>query len=148
MRRPAAPPSVVRLRPPPPARAGTRLPEIPLEDRLVRVDPPIAEEGPVATRILDHRRVTPGDQHLRVGPRVGDDPAEGVAHEGVPEELEPIRPRLRLVTDAVGRGDIDAVGDRVTALDGAPRLDLGGPVLRLLGRMPADRRRIEEDVGA
>ena len=45
-------------------------------------------------------------------------------------------------------GDVDAVRDGVGALHGAPGVELRGAVLRLLRRVPADRRRVEENGGA
>ena len=72
----------------------------------------------------------------------------GSAMNEWPKNSMPLRARLVLVADAVRRRDEHAVGDRVRALDRAPRVDLRRAELRLLGRMPADRRRIEENVGA
>ncbi len=54
----------------------------------------------------------------------------------------------RLVPDAVDRGDVEPVGDRVAALHGDPGVALGRAVLGLLVRMPADGGGIEEDFGA
>ena len=48
--------------------------------------------------------------------------------------------------DAIHRADEAAVGDGVAALDRLPRGVLLRAVLRLLGREPADRGRIEEDL--
>ena len=57
-------------------------------------------------------------------------------------------PGRLLVPDAVDRRDVDAVGDRVRALHRLPRRRLRRAVLRLLGGVPADRRRVEEHVRA
>ena len=65
-----------------------------------------------------------------------------------PKNVDAVGARLVLVPDAVGGRDEDAVGDRVRALHRPPGVDLRRAALRLLGRMPADRRRIEQDLGA
>ena len=80
--------------------------------------------------------------------RLGEDAAERVGDERVAEELDAVGAGFLLVSHAVRRRDEDAVGDRVRALDGAPRILLRLAELRLLRRMPADRRRVEQDVGA
>ncbi len=79
---------------------------------------------------------------------LGEEPAERIGDERVAEELDALGARLVLVADAVGRGDVDAVGDRVRALHRPPGVDLRGAPLVLLGRMPADRGRIEEHLRA
>ena len=53
-----------------------------------------------------------------------------------------------LVADAVRHADVAAVGDRVAALDRLPRIVLRFAVLLALGRVPADRGGVEEDLGA
>src|SRR6185312_16248992 len=63
-------------------------------------------------------------------------------------ELEPVAAFGALVPDAVDDRDVDAVGDRVRALDRLPGRALRHAVLGLLARVPADRRRIEEHGGA
>ena len=65
-----------------------------------------------------------------------------------PKNSRPSRARLRLESDAVRRGDVHAVGDGVAALDRAPGVDLRRAELGFLRRMPADRRRIEQDLRA
>ena len=57
-------------------------------------------------------------------------------------------PARCFVADAVDGGDVTAVRDRVAALDCFPRRMLRGAVLLLFGRMPADRRRIEQELRA
>ena len=81
-------------------------------------------------------------------PASASDAAERIGDERVAEELDAVRARLVLVADAIRRRDEHAVGDRVRALHRAPRVHLRAAELRFLARMPADRRRIEQDVGA
>src|SRR5579862_593658 len=75
--------------------------EVSLEDRPVGIDPPIAQERPVAARVLEHGCVAPCDQNVRRRPGIRDDAAERVTYERVPEELEAISARFGLVPDAV-----------------------------------------------
>ena len=83
------------------------------------------------------------DQDLLGGARgLGDHHAERVAHERGAPELD-----VTLAAHAVHRRDVDAVRDRVRAVHRLPGGELRLPVLGLLRRMPADRRRVEEDVG-
>ena len=72
---------------------------------------------------------------------------EGSATNEPPQNSSPPS-SAPFVADAVDRGDEDAVGDGVRALDGFPRAVLRGAVLRFLGRVPADGRRVDEHVGA
>src|ERR1700735_1816857 len=128
--------------------AITSSPEVALQDRRVGVDAAVTEEGPVAPGVFLDRRVAGRDQDFRRCAGVGDDASEGVAHERMSEELETIGAWFRLMSDAVGSGDVDTVGDRMRALDRPPGLDLRGPELLFLRRVPSDRGRIEKDVGA
>jgi hypothetical protein len=83
---------------------------------------------------------------LRSG--LGENTTERIGDERIAEELDAVRARLVLVADAIRRRDEHAIGDRVRALHCAPCFDLRLPELRFLARMPPDRRRIEENVGA
>ena len=65
-----------------------------------------------------------------------------------PKNVRPLVPGLVFVADAIGRGDVDPVGDGVAPLNRAPRLHLGAPPFVLFGRMPADRGRVEQDLRA
>src|SRR4051794_3913057 len=61
-----------------------------LGDRSVGVDPPVAEERPVPPRLLLEAGVAGGDEDLlRLAPRAGEHPAEGIGQERAPPELEP-----------------------------------------------------------
>src|SRR5436305_1654480 len=64
------------------------------------------------------------------------------------EEVEAVGARFILVADPVRRRDVDAIGDRVRTLNRPPRIDLRRSPFVLLGRMPADRRRVEQDLRA
>ena len=78
---------------------------------------------------------------------LGEHAAEGIAHERRAPEFEASF-RRAFEAHAIDRGHVDAVGDGVRALHGAPGIVLRRSVLRLLGRMPADGGRIEEDIRA
>ena len=56
--------------------------------------------------------------------------------------------RRPFVPHAVDRSHVEAVGDGVGALDGAPRIVLGRTAARLPGGTPADGRGIEQHLGA
>ena len=72
--------------------------------------------------------------------------AVGIGDETLAPEFEAGAAIGRFVADAVRRGDVAAVGDRVAALDGLPRIMLPLPVLRLLGGMPADGGGVEKNL--
>ncbi len=78
---------------------------------------------------------------------LGDDPAERVGQKRASPEFQAAAGRP-FVADAVDGRHVDAVGDRVRPLDGLPGAGLGRAELGFLGRMPADRRGIEEDLRA
>src|SRR6476469_40724 len=71
--------------------------EISRQNRRVRVDPSIAEEGPVATGVLDQLRIAHGGEDLGALARFGEDAAEGVGDERVAEELDALGARFILV---------------------------------------------------
>ena len=70
----------------------------------------------------------------------------GSARNEPPQNSRP-PPGGPFVADPVDGRDVDAVGDGVRPLDGLPGTRLGRAELGLLGRVPADRRGIEEDLG-
>ena len=81
----------------------------------------------------------------------GDDAAEGVGQKAAAPKLETgafdavAEDVATFMTDAVDAGHVDSVGDGVAALDGLPRVILGGAELFFLGGVPADGGGIEED---
>ena len=77
-----------------------------------------------------------------------DDLSRRVGDEALPPELNAalrISVRRRLVPDAVGDRDVNAVGDGVRALHRLPGRMLALAVFGLLARVPADRGRIEQE---
>ena len=97
---------------------------------------------------LPEARVAVDDQDLlAVRAGLGDDPAKGVGQERAAPEFE-ASGGGPFVADAVHRSDVDAVGDRMGTAGSSPRHCLGRAELGFLGRVPADRRRIEEDLRA
>src|SRR6185295_9932467 len=102
------------------------------------------EEGPVASYESDAFAAALGNQDLfAIVAGARDDFAERIGDERAAPELD-----AALEADTVGSGDETAVGDRVRAMHRLPGGILRRAVLRLLARVPADRRRIEEDLGA
>src|SRR5262245_39222219 len=73
--------------------------------------------------------------------------AEWITDERRAPELEAAVPGS-LVSGAVDGRDVDAVGNRMSALDRSPGVVLLHAELGFLARVPADRRRIDERLGA
>ena len=101
--------------------------------------PPRCARGPPRRPAISSRSVeasattTPNGSHRKVPPQ-----------NSRPAGLR----RLPLVPDPVDRRHVAAVGDGVAPLDGLPGVALGRAELGLLGRVPADGGRVEEDLGA
>src|SRR5205085_2082020 len=133
------------------SRRLRRVAEIATDDPAVGVDAAVPQERPAAPHLLD-----PCEIHLREDDRfpvsrcLRHDGAERIGDEGRSPELESLRRGAfgALAADPVYRRHVAPVRDRVAALDGAPRVELLLPVGVLLGRVPADRRGIEQHVGA
>src|SRR5262249_35776533 len=125
-----------------------------LRDLAVRVDPPVAEERPADPARVDLGEIDLLDEHgLVIGRRAREDSSVRRSNEALPPELDPGgrasgAAGIGLEADAVHRDDEAAVRDRMAALDRLPRGVLPRPELRLFVRMPADRRRVDEDLGA
>src|SRR5947207_7582770 len=120
-----------------------------MPDPVVRVRTTIAQKRPIATHFFDAREIHLGDGQRLLLAGCGHDDAERVADERVTPELDPRALTAQLLkADAVHRRDPAAIGDRVAALDRSPRIELLRAVLLLLGGMPADGGRIQEDICA
>src|SRR5207249_2501655 len=103
-----------------------------LRQIAVCVNPPIAQERPVAAYIFRPSRVAFGDQYPLILMRsLGDQHTERIADERRPPKFE-AGFLWSLVAGAIDGGDIDAVGDGVGALDGLPRGMLGDAELGFL----------------
>src|SRR5690348_3414409 len=122
--------------------------QVPAQNRRVGIDSPVAEERPIAARLFDETRIALGDEDGRLRIRLGKDAAERIADEGMAEEFQSIRARLRLEAHAIRRGDVHAVRDRMRTLNRSPCFDLRRTELGLLGGVPPDRRRVEQHLGA
>ena len=72
----------------------------------------------------------------------------GSATKDEPQNSRPVFAAGPFIAHAIHRGDVNAVGDGVRALDGAPGVELRRAVLLLFAGMPADRRGIEQNVRA
>jgi hypothetical protein len=77
----------------------------------------------------------------------GEDFAGGAGDEALAPEFDAVAGEF-FVADAVGNGDVAAVGDGVAALDGFPGTVLALAVFFFLGGMPADSGWIEENFSA
>src|SRR5450759_3726339 len=111
----------------------------PIEYRPVPIHPPVAQERPIATRLLDAPWIARRHQNRLFGACLGERAPKGIEDERVPQKL-----------DAIGalRGHEHAVGNGVRTLRRAPRIHLRLAPHCLLRRMPANGRGIEQDVGA
>src|SRR5262249_9610885 len=113
------------------------------DEVAVRVGAPVAQEGPEPAHAPALRQAAADASHLLVGRGAREHAADRIGDEGLaPEADRAIGPY------AVHGDDEDAVRDRVGALRGLPRLVLGAVDLGALVELPADRRRVEEDLRA
>src|SRR5687768_10635836 len=97
----------------------------PVLNAAVRVRAPVAQERPVAPDLIDATHVDLGEDVLFLLAGFGHDDAERVAHERVTPEFDSgALPAEPLEPHAIHGGDPAAVGDRVTALDRFPRVEL------------------------
>src|SRR3954471_9325910 len=86
-----------------------------LEERLVEVRPPIAEELPLRTHLLDDIEIQIGDYELlALAPRFRQDLAAGIGEIARSVEVPEVPRRLR--PDAVVRADEVSVRDGVCRL--------------------------------
>lgn len=123
--------------------------EEPFGDVAVGVDAAVAEEGPVAADFVLQLGIALVDEDLFLVARCfGEDPAKRVGEERVAPEFEACISGPFFEADAVDRGDVDAVGDGMAALDGLPCVELGGAVLFFFSWMPADGGGVEKNAGA
>src|SRR6266851_4273587 len=79
---------------------------------------------------------------------LGNDLAVGAANETLSPKFDSVAASWRFVTDAIRRSDVATVRDRVTPLTGFPRRMLRRAKFLLLARMPANCRRVENDLRA
>src|SRR5450759_2489616 len=120
----------------------------PIEYRPVRIHPPVAQERPIATRLLDAPWIARRHQNRLFGACLGERAPKGIADERVTKELDAIGALLGLEAHAIRRGHEHAVGNGVRTLRRAPRIHLRLAPHCLLRRMPANGRGIKQDVGA
>ena len=116
---------------------------------MIGVDAAVSQERPIAPHPLARPPIAFDDEDgLRIVRCDGQHAAHRIRDEGAaPESDAGSRSALELlVADAIHADHEETVGDRVRTLDGMPRVALGGVDGRILFELPADRRRIEEDV--
>ena len=88
------------------------------------------------------------DEHLFAFAGLSDVASERVGDERVAKEREAVRAGFILVADAVRRGDVHAIRNRVRSLHRAPGIHLGLPPFGALGGMPADGSGVEQHLRA
>src|SRR6185503_8627932 len=119
----------------------------PVLDAVVRIGPTVTQKRPVTAHFLDARDVNFHDRQRFLLARFDNNDAEGIADERVAPEFDACSLAAELLeADTVDRRNPAAVGDGVAALNRLPRIELLRAVRRLLGGMPANGGRVEEDV--
>src|SRR4051794_18884474 len=86
------------------------------------------------------------DDFFAVDAAFGENLAARRDEEALPPELDSRTARRSFVADAIHRGDVAAIRDRVTALHRFPARVLRLAVFLLLGGMPADRGGIKDQL--
>src|ERR1700730_1521234 len=120
-----------------------------IENGAVGVDTAVAEERPIAAGVFASRGIALDDQNfLLVVWSFGNHLSKRVGDERISPEFETGIAVLGLafVANAIYHCDVNAVGDSVSALDGAPRIKLGGAEFLFFVRMPSDAGGIENDL--
>src|SRR6476646_12087574 len=124
-------------------------------DAAVAVNAAVAQKGPVTADIFQVFQIALANQDLLfVMRRLNNDPSKGIAKEGAAPELQAFTCRAiapdvtHLMSHAVDRTNKNAIGDGVRPLDRTPCIMLRCAEFSLLIGVPADRRRIKEDIGA
>ena len=134
--------------------AGKRINKA-LRDGPVSIHAAVAQKGPVATRLLNQRAIDLAQHDIfSIVAGLRDDAAERIGKKAAAPEFE-ARPRSAIAkniamldTDAIDGGHVDAVGDGVRALDGAPRIILRFAKFVFLRRVPANCSGIKKYLGA
>ena len=108
---------------------------------MVGVDAAVAKEGPVTAGFFALSGIAFNDEDFFFVVRgFGENAAEGIGDERVAPEFEAGVTcfGFALEADPINDRDVNAVGDCVGALDGAPSVELGGAELSFFVGMPAD----------
>ena len=113
----------------------------------VRLNPPVAQEGPVRPLGIDFFKIDLDHQNLLfVHGRAGNDFSGRIRNEALTPKFQ-ARPAIRcLMADSVRRSDIATIRNRMSTLNGFPRGVLAFAIFLLLGGMPTDRRRVEQNL--
>src|SRR5690348_8883963 len=121
-----------------------------LQQVAIRVDPAVAQERPDAAHVLAAGHVQfDNHQFALVAGSLRQDFALRAGDEtGTPELQAAAAVGRFLETDAIARCERHAVGDRVPALHGDPRVALACFLFLVVGRIPADRGRVQQDFRA
>src|SRR5919109_1079642 len=122
-----------------------------VQDGLVGIDAAISEERPVAARLFALCGITFDDENFffAVG-GFGHNLPKRISDKGIAPKFEPGITVLRVPfeSNTINHCGVHAIGNGVAALNSSPRLKLPCTELRLLVRMPADARRIEDHLSA
>src|SRR5260370_1653236 len=123
--------------------------EQPLLNSRVSVDPAVAQERPVRPMLVYTGPVDfANHDFFPIDRTFGDDLAVRSANETLPPKFNPVAASRCFVTDPIRRRHVAAVRDRVTSLNCFPGRMLRRARFFFLARMPADRRRIKNNLRA
>src|SRR3569623_1970747 len=113
---------------------------------LLGIDAPGAQIRPEAAHGLAAREVHVGDQYLGTVVRAREHLALRPRDEAVSPKLNAlgVARGVGFEADSIARQHGQTVGDGVRTLDGDPRLALTRPFVRVVRRIPADRRGVEQ----
>ena len=126
-----------------------------VRDRCIAVDTAVAKERPVAPDVFERFEIDIAEKNfLAVMRSLGQNTAKGVGKKRSAPELKALA-RCRLATDVarfkadpIYDRNVNSIGDGMRALNRAPGIVLRDTELGLLRWMPADRRRIEQNMCA
>src|SRR5262249_38850626 len=108
-----------------------------LTHTVISINATIAQKRPVAANILQLFQIAARQEHgFLIMPGPCQQASLWIADEGSAPEIETPIGRA-LMTDAIDRGDVDAVGHGMSALADFPGLVLGSAVLCSFARVPA-----------
>jgi len=120
-----------------------------IQDRTVGIDAAIAEKRPVAASVFALCGIAFDDKDFFfVVGGFGGDLAEGIGDERISPEFKAgvAVGGLTFEADAIDDGDVDAIGDSVSTLNGFPGIELRCAELGFFVGMPADAGGIENDL--
>src|SRR5579862_4643673 len=122
-----------------------------VQDGLVRINPAVAQERPVAASLFAASRVTFDHQNFfLLAASLGKNLPERIGNKRVSPKFQTriARGGIAFVAHAIHYRDERSVGDRVRTLDGFPRVELRGPEFLFFPGVPANAGGIKDHLRA